>query len=264
MPHPFNTTEGGANRLSYSPWEYEYAEISKGFKNLEKYVGNWGRFIKGKRLAELACGGGGKTVFFAKNGAKEVHGIDSNSIFIEQANNFAKEKGVEGKCFFELGDARKTKYKGDYFDVVLLASVLEHVNDPEAMLREALRICKKGGAIIFNTEGYYHWLGHHLWDALPIPWLHLFTTEKQRTRLYKKAVENYPDAKERIELRVNYLNHITLRKLEKIFKILEKEKLFDKKTVTIRTFRRWPFSWLGKMPLLREVFHESYDGIIVK
>ncbi|MEK7673147.1 MAG: class I SAM-dependent methyltransferase [Patescibacteria group bacterium] len=274
MPHPFNTDKHGAQKLYYSPWEYEYVEKSKGFKNFENYTGDLKKFMEGKRIAELACGGGGKTVFFVKNGSKKAHGVDLSEIFIEQANKFAEEKGVKEKCFFSVGDAKNTNYKDSDFDVVMLASVLEHVEDPEALLREALRICKKGGAILFNTEGYYHWLGHHLWDALPIPWLHLFTSEKQRIRLYKKAVKNYPDAQERIDLRIginskgkenfDYLNHITLRKLDKILRTLELENLFNKKMLTIRTFRKRPFNLFGRMPLLREIFHESLDGMIVK
>lgn len=274
MPHPFNKTKEGAMKLNYSPWEYDYAKEPKGFKSFEAYTGDLTTLMKGKRVAELACGGGGKSVYFAEIGAQEVKGCDLNKIFIEQAQQFAREKGVADKCDFTVDDATKTPYKAEYFDVVILASILEHVNDPEALLREALRICKPGGKILFNTEGYYHWLGHHLWDALPIPWLHLFTTEKQRIRLYKKAVAAYPDAQDRIDFRIgknkdgkenfDYLNHITLKKLEKLLHKLQKEKAFTKKIYTVKTFRKKPFAWFGTMPLLREVFHESVYGVIEK
>lgn len=273
MPHPFNRGDG-VKTLNYSSWEFDYVTHSNGFRHFEEYCGKLENFVKGKVIAELACGGGGKSMYFVSIGAREARGCDLSEILVSQANDFAKKKGLSDRCTYIVNDATKTPYDSAYFDIVMLPSILEHVSDPEALLREALRICKKGGKIIFNTEGYYHWLGHHLWDALPIPWMHLFTTEKQRVRLYKKAVEDYPDAKERVEFRIgvdakgrenfDYLNHITLRKLERIFRKLFREKLFSQKIYKVRTFRRKPLSYLGKMPFFREIFHESVDGMLVK
>jgi hypothetical protein len=41
-----------------------------------------------------------------------------------------------------------------------------------------------------------------MWDTIQIPWLHVFTTENFRIKLYKKSVKNLADADKRINLRI--------------------------------------------------------------
>ena len=270
LPHPFNQAENGAMNLNYSPWEYSYAKSQKGLHAFEETLGNLRDFIKGKKIADLACGGGGKSIYLLSLGAKHVKGCDFSETFIKQAQNFAQTKKCSNQCEFIVGDGENTPYKDNEFDVVLVLSVLEHTPTPKKMLMEAMRILKPGGYILFNTEGYYHWLGHHLWDALPIPWLHLFTSEKQRIRLYRKVIKNFPDGKARDNFRIgknkkgreeiSYLNHLTLRHLESIL-CLPKSSLINYK---VNHFNNPLFRMLGKMPILREMFHESILGIIKK
>lgn len=46
----------------------------------------------------------------------------------------------------------------DYFDVILINSVLEHLEDPFFVLRECKRVLKKGGLLIVNVPT---WLGKY-------------------------------------------------------------------------------------------------------
>jgi SAM-dependent methyltransferase len=53
------------------------------------------------------------------------------------------------------------------FDIVYSANVLEHVNDPEAVLREALRVVKPGGLIHMEIPNYLSYFeGHYM---VPMP-----------------------------------------------------------------------------------------------
>lgn len=264
LPHPFNEEEGGARELKYSPWEFEHFQEQTDWGDLQEW-------IKGKKVAELACGGGGKSVWMAANGAESVWGCDLSESLILQGGEFAKEKGVEGKCEFEVCDAQKTGRMEGKFGVVLLASILEHAENPEELVREAVRICEKGGRILVNTEGWWHWLGHHLWDALPIPWLHLMTSEKQRVRLYKKVVQEFPDGEARLKFRldkkgekVGYLNGITLKKMERILEKLKKEELMEVEKWEVRKFGNVVLRSLGGLPILREALHERVVGVFRK
>ncbi len=274
LPHPFNEAQDGAMNLNYSPWEYKYAESKHGWLSYEPFVGDLKAFVKDKAIADLACGGGGKSIYLVHLGAKALKGCDFSANFIEQAKAFAQEKGVAEKCEFIVADGENTPYQNEEFDIVLLSSVMEHTPSPRAMLQEVLRILKPGGTILFNTEGYYHWLGHHLWDTLPIPWLHLFTSEKQRIRLYRKATKKFKDHEARVNFRVSknakgveeigYLNHLTLRHLEKLLHKLEHAKKIEIVTYRVNSFRNKLFKFLGKLPILREIFHESVVGVLRK
>src|SRR3989344_4994951 len=77
------------------------------------------------RILDVGCGGGG----FAK-GIRvyrpdlEVYGVDINKNAIKKAN--VNSKGVH----FKIGDIYKLPYKDSFFDVVVVADVLEHLEKP--------------------------------------------------------------------------------------------------------------------------------------
>lgn len=52
------------------------------------------------------------------------------------------------------GDARNTSFEDDHFDVVIAASVLEHVPDYWRVVDEMKRILKPGGWLIVSTPGF--------------------------------------------------------------------------------------------------------------
>ncbi|MDX1382154.1 MAG: class I SAM-dependent methyltransferase, partial [Thermoanaerobaculia bacterium] len=64
------------------------------------------------------------------------------------------------------------------FDAVVSAHVIEHVEDPEALLRESVRLLRPGGRLVFvtpNTDSYAHRRFRSCWYGLDPPrHLHLF------------------------------------------------------------------------------------------
>jgi len=269
--HPFNKAKNGVFNLNYSDFEFKSAP-----ELFEKYdrFGDFISKIKNKKVADFACGGGGKSIYLATKGAKEVWGIDLSEKFIKQANKMAKDQGVESKCHFLFDDAVKSSLESNYFDYVIFNDAIEHIPDTEGTIKEALRILKPGGQIYINFEAYYFFFGHHLWDALPIPWLHLFTSEKFRIKLYKEAVKKFPDGDERIKFRISknkngqeeisYLNRITVSKFEKIVAKLEKNKLAIVKHFYLSTLNRKILKFLAKLPILREMFLSTIYFVLEK
>ena len=270
LPHPFNK-EGGGTNLNYAPYEFETA--SSLFKRYNRF-GDFFEKVKGKKVADFACGGGGKTIFLAMNGPAEVHGIDINEEFIGQAKAMAEEKGVADKCKFSVEDATDSSLPGDYFDFVILNDAIEHIPDTTKAIREALRILKPGGEIYINFEGYYFAYGHHLWDTLMIPWLHLFTTEKFRIALYKESVKKYENGPQRIDFRISkdakgrerisYLNWITIRKFTRTIKNLERSGELTIKHLQHSTFNKKLFKLLIKIPVVKEMFLSTVYCVLKK
>ena len=94
-------------------------------------------------LLDGGCAFGYATRFYKKK-CKIVYGIDANESFV----NIAKERYSEInflKCMLE-----KTSFKSDFFDVVVLSDVIEHVKDDLKSLNEMFRVLKPGGLLILT------------------------------------------------------------------------------------------------------------------
>lgn len=261
IKHPFNIpTKTSVYNLNYSDFEYE--QTDKLISLYEKIIPfkNW---LKNKKICDFACGGGGKSVYFAEIGAEKVIGIDLSQNFIMQAHALAKSKNLEDKCEFFVGDVCETNLENEYFDAVIFNDAIDHINDPEKAVKEALRILKPNGVTLINFESYYFPFGHHLLDGIRIPWIHLFTTESFRMKLYAKAVERFPDALRRIEFRKNYLNKLSLRKFRRLINKLQDENPLDIQ-MTVTTFRNPVMKVLSKIPQLNELFLSTILCVIRK
>jgi SAM-dependent methyltransferase len=113
-------------------------------------------FLTGEKILDLGCGSGifGKKI--EEKLKKEVIGID------------VVDKRV-CKIPFKIYDGKKIPFSEDYFDVVVVAFVLHHTEDPISILKEAKRVGKR--IIIFEDlpEGIFgkvycflHWISWNL------------------------------------------------------------------------------------------------------
>ncbi len=74
---------------------------------------------------------------------KEAIGIDLSKELIS--------KNKDPKIKLELSDVEKTRFKSNYFDIIVSAAVIEHLDNPEKFLSECYRLLKKGGLLIITT-----------------------------------------------------------------------------------------------------------------
>jgi ubiquinone/menaquinone biosynthesis C-methylase UbiE len=118
---------------------------------LERYLADI-EIPAGAHVLEVGCGAGTATSKIRElPGVGQVTGIDPSPIFLERAHeNF---RGLDNVTFAE-GDARSLSFDDASFDVVLSHTVLCHVPDPEAALREAFRVLKPGGQIVVFDGDY--------------------------------------------------------------------------------------------------------------
>lgn len=221
--HPFNLQNQGLK--TYGEWQFE-----KGRETIRFYLDkiSLDEMFKDKVVLDIGCGAAGKTLYYASQGAKKVYGIDIVTRYEKDANKLAKEKGLEDRFEFVLGDASKLDFEDNFFDVIIMNDAMEHVDEPLKVLNECYRVLKKGGRLYLNFPPYHHPFGAHLSDAIGVPWVHLFFSDKTLVSVYKDLVKDLPDGKERISFRISqgeggkeyfsYINKMTVKRFNKILK----------------------------------------------
>lgn len=218
--HPFNTQADG--KMSYARWQFE-----KGEETLRSYHGfaDTAEIVGGKAVLDVGCGAGGKSLYYVTKGAKSVTGIDILPQYAEESAALARELSIDGFTFC-CGDAADTGFESNRFDTVIMNDSMEHVGNPEAVLSEMARILKPGGRLYINFPPYNHPFGAHLSDAIGIPWVHVFFSDKTLIEAYKELVKQKPDGAERVAFRIStnekgeeyfsYINKMSIKRFNKL------------------------------------------------
>lgn len=139
---------------------------------------------------DIGCGVGYACQLLQDKGY-EPHGIDiSESALIQAKENLPKGTFKLAK---ESGDI---DYEDNYFDVIICLGVLEHITNPEDVVKEAYRVLKPGGIAIFsvpNSLSPYFYFGNTTGQILEIPqsltrWKSIFVSNKFNVLGIKKDV----------------------------------------------------------------------------
>lgn len=225
VPHPFNLQNEG--KLRYNQWQYQQGE-----RTIACFAPKYGKeeMFSGKRVLDLGCGAAGKSLYYISCGASEVVGLDIVPHYKAEAEAFAEELGYQDRFTFILGSALETGLPDAGFDTIVMNDFMEHISEPETAAAEALRLLRPGGRIYVNFPPYYHPYGAHLSDAIGIPWVHLFFSERTMIEAYKHLIRGLPDERERLDLRfskdengvdhLTYINKMTIRRFRGILKKL--------------------------------------------
>lgn len=129
----------------------------------------------------------------------KCYGVDKYKKAVDYGNKKYK------KLNLKYADAHSLPYKAKSFDLVVCAEVLEHVKDPEKVLKEIKRVLKKDGIAIIEMDSgnflfraaWYWWtnMRHGVWQDAHV---HLFNVNKLEKiikksgfRITKKKIFNF-------------------------------------------------------------------------
>ncbi len=120
-------------------------------------------------ILDVGCHSGTFTqAVLTKTGSKDIYGIDVS----KSAIALAQKRIPFGK--FQTGSAEKLSYKSDFFDAVFCLEMLEHVDDPIAVLSEINRVLKNGSKayILVPTDNKLFKAVWFLWTMYYSHWRH--------------------------------------------------------------------------------------------
>jgi ubiquinone/menaquinone biosynthesis C-methylase UbiE len=85
--------------------------------------------------------------------AGHVTGIDRSAYLIDRARKLAAEEGLSARIHFLVGDSGSLKLADAAYDAAVAHTLLSHVEEPLAVLREMARVVRPGGVIgIFDGD----------------------------------------------------------------------------------------------------------------
>jgi len=105
--------------------------------------------LKDKKVLDVGCGGGLLCESLYDFGAI-VTGIDAAGPGIEVAKIHAQKNNKNIKYFEKTAEELNKEYI-EYYDVVTCLEVLEHVPDPESLIKTCVQLLKPGGLLFLST-----------------------------------------------------------------------------------------------------------------
>ncbi len=208
---------------AYSQWEYDIGR--------QIFLEHFGAdLLQGARLLDVGCGLGGKTVWYAEAGARDVVGVDLAWKHVQQSARFAAARGQADRIRVARADAMRLPFKDATFDVVTANDSMEHFADPAGALAELARVVRPGGRLCLYFTPYRSPLGSHLYDHVKIPWCQIVLSRSLLYGTLERSVQDEERARggadaaaradERYREIVRYfendVNGITVRRFEEI------------------------------------------------
>ena len=108
--------------------------------------------LSGAKTLDLGCGIGETSRMLAQRVGPggSVHGIDFDPALVESAQSLAEQSNIT----FAQGDAHALDFADASFDVVYTRFLLVHLQDPQAALKEMIRVCKPQGKVIVHDGDF--------------------------------------------------------------------------------------------------------------
>ena len=247
--------KGRESGEAYSRWEHEW-----GLDTSRNYLEPSGD-VKGKKILDVGCGLGGKTVAYVERGAKAVFGADILESNAVASQLYAADSGqVAGRSGFLVGDAALLPFGDEVFDTVVANDAMEHFARPGEALAEMRRVIRPGGAVWIFFTPHFSPLGSHLYDYIYTPWCHLLFSRARIESAIREILRRRGEqgVEEPLEIRVSEimrsydedLNHMSVRRF---FRLVG---LTTGLSVTDVELRPAKYRWLApltRLPLVREL-----------
>jgi SAM-dependent methyltransferase len=138
----------------------------------------------GARVLDVGCGVGQVVARLMESGY-EAYGVDVSEPNIERARK------ISSRC--KLYDGKTLPFGDAHFASVGALNVLEHVDEPEAFIRELVRVTELAGRIVLSSPNFFRVLGfrdyHPKMRGISSKWRNW-----KRLRQKRRQMKNEPEA----------------------------------------------------------------------
>jgi SAM-dependent methyltransferase len=107
------------------------------------------------RVLDMGCGTGlaARAIARRRSFSGQITGVDLSAYLVAAAKRLASEESLTEHLEFLVSDVRTLNFADGSFDAVIGHTLLSHVEDPLAVLKEAARLVKRGGTVgIFDGD----------------------------------------------------------------------------------------------------------------
>src|SRR5687767_8769875 len=108
-----------------------------------------------KTVLDMGCGTGvaARMIALRAGFSGRVTGMDLSPYLIEAATRLAQKAGVASQIEFRTGDSHSLDLPDNAFDAVVAHTLVSHVSNPLAVVKEAARVVKPDGMVgIFDGD----------------------------------------------------------------------------------------------------------------
>lgn len=222
-----------------------------GIRRIDKVID-----LKNKIVLDVGCGNGALSSLLLDKGAI-VYGTETDLNKLEVANKTVNNSNAQ---FLHVKD-EQLPFKNNYFDLVILFDVIEHVNDPVKMMQECKRVLKPSGLLYVEFTPYYSITGHHLYDYAKWP-IHILPKNVIKKIVYSKKIKSFMPPKyywdlfkSLNKLRVTIFQKMAASEFSKLDErfIIKYPEVFE---VNLKIVNRFGF--------FKDYFTMSYEGLFRK
>lgn len=177
------------NPVHYNQFMYNLSHVERSQYLFDIVKPHLDDLSKPMSVLDIGCGLGGGLIVFGRKGFK-LHGIELNLQSRDMClknleyNELSAEITTEDLCIDDLG--------GRKFDVIICNSVIEHVIDPEAMIKRFGDLLNRNGVLVLGvancealgniiSDPHYQLFGLTIMDRLHSERLYNYTTGQKQS-----------------------------------------------------------------------------------
>lgn len=144
----------------YSTTDLYYKKLVERFEDLKKsglkvgFIDIMKLAEKKQKILDCGCGSGSLCIYLSKRLNKRTYGVDISRIGINLAEEMAEKTNAD--CEFKVADIEiRIPYPNNFFDLVIMHELLEHLVYPDKAIGEVARVLKNGGLFILISPNLF-------------------------------------------------------------------------------------------------------------